>query len=146
LDWLRCSRCFKFNSTNSNSKKEKGETMKFTITSADIKRNKVLEPNWYTVKITKIEEKPAKDQESINKWVHFEVLSHDESINGVPLRRCFNEKAPGFVIPFIKIMAGKNDIEPGEYEITERLVDRQLRVHVTQQEQFVNSVDDFLPL
>jgi hypothetical protein len=120
--------------------------MKFTITNSDLKRNKILEPNWYAVKITKVEERQARDGESMNLWVSFEVTSQDDATNGVPLRRCFSEKAPGFILNFVYALTGKKVETEQEIAVTEACIGRQLKVYVNQEGQFSNNVTDFLPL
>lgn len=119
-----------------------------TYTEQDIKRGTILEPGWYLCEITDVTEKEAKEDKSTNFIIDFKVLSSKNAeLNGVPLRRYFNEKVPNFMKSFIEVFAGK--VEAGKtYEITRDLVTKRLMVNVARGEyqgQPKNDPADFAP-
>jgi len=119
-----------------------------TYTEQDIKRSTVLDPGWYLTEITDVTEKESSGDRSTNFIIDFKVLSsRNPEINGVPLRRYFNEKVPNFMKSFIEVFAGK--VEAGKtYEITRDLVAKKLMVNVVRGEyngQPKNECADFAP-
>ena len=81
--------------------------MRLQINPEDILRSVVLEPGWYKTKIKDVAEEPSKKGDSTNYVVDFVVVSgptqkEGRTPVGVPIRRYYSEKAPGFVIPLFK--------------------------------------------
>ena len=119
-----------------------------TYTEQDIKRSTILEPGWYLTEIIDVTEKESSGDRSMNFIIDFKVLSSKNAeINGVPLRRYFNEKVPNFMKSFIEVFAGK--VEVGKtYEITRDLVGKKLMTNVARGEfngQPKNEPSDFAP-
>lgn len=108
--------------------------MTFVVTRTDMLRSKVLDPAWYKVKVTKVSQEEANTDSSMNTWIDFVVLSGPAQKDGsqpvdVPLRRCFNEKAPGFIVPFLSACGTKVGENGGNFDI-ERSVGREMFVYV----------------
>lgn len=124
----------------------------FTVTKEDILRSKVLNPGWYKAKITKVSQEPAKSDggESTNTWVDLSVVSGPLQNDGssptdVPVRRCFSEKAPGFILPFLKALNTKVEAGGGQFDL-ERSVGREVMVYIKNREwqgSMQNDVADF---
>lgn len=119
-----------------------------TYTEQDIKRGTIVEPGWYLCEITDVTEKESKEDKSTNFIIDFKIISSkNPEVNGVPLRRYFNEKVPNFMKSFIEVFAGK--VEAGKsYEITRDLCGKEIMVNVTRGEyqgQPKNDPSDFAP-
>lgn len=87
--------------------------MKLRITADDLLRTKIVEPGWYPATVTKVDEHPSKAGDSINWDVTFQILGDKEA--GVSCIRTFNEKAPGFAVPFLVACGAKEG--PGEFDL-----------------------------
>lgn len=121
--------------------------MPLKLTPEDMKRSKVLRPDWYVAKVVKIEEKPSKGDGSTNYYVHFVGVSGEAA--GVPLVRIFSEKYPGMAIPFLKACGANIDEESGGEFDLHKSVDKELKIHVGNriwQNKTQNDVDDFAAL
>lgn len=91
--------------------------LKFTVTREDMLRSKIVDPGWYKAKVSNVTQEPSNAGDSTNTWIHFTILGgppqKDKSnIVDTPVRRCFSEKAPGFIVPFL-IACGANVTEDG---------------------------------
>ena len=74
--------------------------MRFRITQDDINRTMLVEPDlWYPVEVVKVYDEPANKGDSINTKVDLQII--DGRFKGLVVTRTFNEKAPGFVIPYL---------------------------------------------
>src|SRR5690242_13962949 len=102
----------------------------FKLTREDMLRSKVLDPGWYRVKIKKVYQKIANDNESMNTWVELVVVAGPAQRDGskvvdTPLKRCFSEKAPGFIVPFLQALGVTVTENGGDFDI-EKTVGREL--------------------
>jgi len=78
---------------------------KWEFTPEDILSGKLVDPDWYILKITSIGEAPSKDGGSTNYPVEAVVVSSlngDTTFAGVPLRWNFNSKAKGFMQAYLQ--------------------------------------------
>lgn len=125
--------------------------LKFIVTEEDMLRSKVLDPSWYRAKVVKVTQETAKsDGESINTWVDFTVLAGPQQKDGTspvktPVRRCFSEKAPGFIVPYLKAAGATVKAEGGEYDI-EKSIGREMDIYIANrmwENQMQNDVKDF---
>lgn len=120
---------------------------KFRITQEDINRTKLVEPgSWYNVKILKVYDEPTKKGDSINTNIDMQIV--DGNFKGAMLFRTFNEKAPGFVIPFVKALTGREPAPDEEYDLT-AAEGRSMKVFVRHREYngvLYNDVVDFRPM
>lgn len=95
----------------------------FKVTREDMLRSKVLNPAWYVAKVVKVWQETAKsDGESTNTWIEFSILSGPDQEDGskandTPVRRCFSEKAPGFILPYLKACGTQVKEGGGDYDI-----------------------------
>ncbi len=89
--------------------------IRLTISPQDMKRNTVLDQGWYPAEVTTVTEEKNAAGDANNIIVDLIGLaSNDPDKNkakGVPLRRYFTEKAPGFAVNFIIACGGKVDKE-----------------------------------
>jgi len=117
-------------------------------------RSKVLDPGWYKARVTKVWQETAKsDGESTNTWVEFVVIGgpaqkDGSSPNDVPARRCFSEKAPGFIIPYLTACGAAIKQEGGEYDI-EKSVGQEMSLYIKNrmwENNLQNDVTDFKAL
>ena len=118
------------------------------ITREDLLRGKVLTPGWYKLTIKSVDEKAAGGDGSMNTNVSL-VVSQPGEFEGVPLKRVFNEKAPGFAIPFIQALSGERISEEGGTFDLSNAVGREVYGYVKTrmwQERPQNDVADFLPV
>lgn len=116
----------------------------FTINREDVLRTRVIEPGWYKTKITKVIQQPATTDGSTNTWI--DMVITDGPQKDVPLRRNFNEKAPGFAISFIIALGGNIDPEKGGTFDMERAVGKAIMAYVSSgmyNNKPQNNVDDF---
>lgn len=115
----------------------------FTITPEDMLRDKVLDPGWYPAKVKEVSQEPAKTDGSTNTIVDLTVASGPNA--GVPLRRYFSEKAPGFALNFIRSLGvalgpqgGTVDLSKAKGKVVEVYVKNE-----TWEGRLRNSVEDF---
>lgn len=119
---------------------------KFKITQDDLNRSKVVEPGWYPVEVKDYTESVAKTDGSTNATIEMGIL--EGPFKGAVLYRLFNEKAPGFIIPFLRALGVDVPEDGGEFDLS-ATVGRRLRVYVKNEEwqgQIKNRVEDFRPL
>jgi hypothetical protein len=120
---------------------------KITISKEDLLRGKVLDPGWYAVSISDVQDKTSKKGDSINTTVFFDVIQ-EGPFTGCKLFRLFNEKAPGFAIPFIEAITGKKLEEEGTYDL-KAAIGRQIMVYVKNEiyeGAMQNRVEGFRPM
>lgn len=118
----------------------------FTITREDVLRGKIVDPGWYKCNITKTSQEPAGTDGSTNTWIDLTIL--EGPFKDVPLRRVFNEKAPGFAISFIVALGGKVTEEGGSFDM-ERAKGKQVLAYVKNgmyNNRPQNQVEDFKPV
>jgi hypothetical protein len=125
--------------------------LNFTVSREDILRSKVLDPGWYKARVTKVTQETAKsDGESTNTWVDFVVLAGPAQKDGsspkdVPVRRCFSEKAPGFIVPYLTACGASIKAEGGQYDI-EKSIGKEMNIYVANrmwEGNLQNDVKDF---
>lgn len=116
------------------------------VSQEDINRNRLLDAgSWYPVEILNIYDEQSSKGDSMNTIVDMKVISG--AFTGAFLRRVFNEKAPGMMIPFLKVFVG--EVLPDQDYDLDALTGRQLKVFVKHREwngQMFNDVVDFRPL
>jgi len=118
----------------------------FVITKEDMLRTKIVDPGWYKTTIKKITQEAAKTDGSTNTWIDLTIAEGPHA--NVPLRRVFNEKAPGFAIPFIQALGGKVTEEGGTFDM-EKAVGKQILAYVKTGmylDKPQNQVEDFRPI
>jgi hypothetical protein len=125
---------------------------KLTINPQDMKRNTVLDQGWYPVEVTAVNEEPNSKGDAQNIIVDLVGLSSSDSDKnkaaGVPLRRYFTEKAPGFAVNFIRACGGVVGEEGGTFDIASS-VGRKLEAFVKPRPyegRMTNDVADFRKL
>jgi len=108
----------------------------FQVTREDMLRSKVLDPGWYPVIIKKVSQEKAKSDggQSTNTWIDMTVLGGPDQQDGsrpndTPLRRCFSEKAPGFIIPYLQACGASVKTEGGNYDI-EKSIGKKIQAYV----------------
>jgi hypothetical protein len=124
--------------------------LKFIVTREDMLRGKILDPGWYKVRVSKATQEPSSAGDSTNTWIHFTVLGGPEQkdkskIVETPLRRCFSEKAPGFIVPYLVACGAKVNEDGGEFDV-EKSVGKELMVYVKTgmyENKPQNNVEDF---
>ena len=118
----------------------------FVITKEDVLRGKIVDPGWYKVNVKNVRQEAAATDGSTNTWIDMVIL--EGPFKDVPLLRNFNEKAPGFAIPFITALGGKVTEEGATFDM-ERAKGKQLLVYVKNgmyKDKPQNQVEDFKPL
>lgn len=81
--------------------------MRFKLSQDDINRNKLVEPElWYNVEVINVYDEPTKSGDSTNTKVDLRITSGP--YKDMVVTRTFNEKAPSFIIPYLKA----NGVEP----------------------------------
>lgn len=95
---------------------------KLTIKPEDLKRSVVLDQGWYGVEVTSIGEEPNKAGDALNIIVDMVGLQSSDpdrnKASGVPLRRYFTEKAPGFAVNFLKACGATVGEAGGTFEFS----------------------------
>lgn len=119
---------------------------KMKVSQEDINRNKLVEPGlWYTCEVINVNEALTKAGDSTNTNIDLQIT--EGTFKGTMLYRTFNEKAPGFGIPFLKAFG--IDVQPDvEYDL-DATKGRKLRCFVKHREwngQTFNDVVDFRPI
>lgn len=115
-----------------------------TFTQGDILRGKLLDPGWYTFKITTINQITAKAGGSINTVVTFELRNH--AAQGKEIQLYFNSKAKSGIIPVFAAVVGP--VEPGSPYDTDDLLNKEIDckvVHDTYEGNLKNDITEFLP-
>lgn len=121
---------------------------RLTLTPEDYLRGKLITPpGWYDFFVKSVTEEPAGTDGSTNILVDL-VCASEGPNNGVPVRRIFNEKSPGFAIPYIKAFGVATDDKATQ---TFELADTQGKYvcanvgHREYQKKMQNDVLDFRP-
>ena len=117
--------------------------LSFVITREDVLRTKTIEPGWYKVIVKNVTQEPAKTDGSTNTWIDMTIAEGPNK--DVPLRRNFNEKAPGFALPFIVALGGTISDQGATFDM-ERAKGKSLMVYVSNgmyNNKLQNNVDDF---
>jgi len=121
----------------------------FDFTDDQLAMGRIVDPDWYPVEITDVEDSPSKTDGSMNTNLTMRILSG--KFKGTLLYRTFNEKpkARGFVADFFR-KAMKVEPSTGQvYNMDDSLVGVQFYVLVEHQEykgRIQNSVADFRAL
>jgi len=119
--------------------------MRFKVSARDLARNIVIEPGWYHVVVTSVEDKIKEEDGSAQIIIGFTMKGG--KYPDLPVSRLFTEKAPGFITNFVYGLTGKKMEEPGDVEITPSIVGREMLINVSQTNpKYPNSVVDFMPL
>lgn len=96
----------------------------------DLLRDKLVEPNWYTVLIDTVGEwSPSKDQKSQNMVMEGTIIRNaetgSEEFKDVPIGGMgawsFNTKALGFSLGLVKAVAPQLDINPDQIDATTKI-------------------------
>jgi len=125
--------------------------MKMRFSADDLRRNLVLDPNWYPAVVKSLEIKPAKTDASTNWNYKLEILSgkgkDGKDYAGTSVYRMFNEKAMGFARPFVEAL-GVSLKEDDEFD-PNSAIGKKLMVYVKNREyegKLQNDVADFRPI
>lgn len=108
--------------------------VKFTVTREDMLRSKILDPGWYRMRVKKVWQEASAAGDSTNTWVEFTVISgpaqkdHSDA-KDTPVRRCFSEKAPGFIVPFLKAAGAQVAADGGDFDV-EKSVGKEMGVYI----------------
>lgn len=119
--------------------------MRFRLTQDDINRGKLVDPGqWYKMRVEKVYEEPTKAGDSMNTKVDFRILNG--TFTGILVTRTFSEKAPGFIIPYLKAF-GYDITADEEYNLkaTESREVEAFVQHREYQNQKYNDAVDFRP-
>ena len=85
----------------------------------DIDRSKIVDPGWYTVLVTAVQDKLSNDQQSTNTWISGKILCNDDTGDKkfasvpTPTNWLFNSKAKSNAIGYIQAMTG-SVVKPGD--------------------------------
>ena len=115
--------------------------------SEDILRGKIIEPGWHEAVVKEIVESAASTDKSTN-WKIICIIRESGKYDGVPVERYFNEKAPGFAIPFLKSMGFTIDEKTGGDFDLQKTLGRPVQVFVETTEYNgspKNNIKDFRP-
>ena len=74
--------------------------LRLTITSKDVKAEKLVKPGWYATQIQKTAQEMAKDKESFNFVI--DVVGMEEDAKGVPVKCFFSEKFIQNINPLVR--------------------------------------------
>lgn len=108
---------------------------KWEFTPEDILSGKLVDPDWYIIKIKSVSEAPSAKGDSTNNLMKANIVSSmngDTKFAGVPLTWNFNTKAPGFVMGFLEAMGA--EIASGKRYELEDTVGMQVGAFVKQKE------------
>jgi len=84
------------------------------VTEEDLLRGVTVAPGWLTCLVKELNQEPSAAGDSLNTIVDL-VIVEDGEYKGVPLRRYFNEKAPGLAVTFFEACGAKvNKPAPGQ--------------------------------
>ena len=119
---------------------------KFRVSQDDINRTKLVEPGlWYNAEVVDVSDELSKAGDSTNTNIKLKIL--DGTFQGCEVYRTFNEKAPGFVIPFLGAV-GVSVTPDTEYDL-DATKGRKLQIFIKQREysgRLFNDVADFRPI
>lgn len=127
------------------SVKQEEKPMRFRLSQDDLNKGKLIEPGWYTFRVEKVYEEPSKDKSSTNTKVDCRIV--DGEFGGMMVTRVFSEKAPGFVVPFLKAF-GIEVVADEEYNLaaTENMEFKGYVSHREYNNQKYNDISEFRPL
>ena len=118
----------------------------FRLSQDDINRGKLVDPNeWYRYRVEKVYDEPTKDKTSTNTKVDCRIMLG--KFEGLVVTRTFNEKAPGFIVPFLA--AFKVDVQPDQSYDLAKLENREFLGFTTHREwnnSKFNDIVDFRPV
>lgn len=97
---------------------------KLSLSKRDVAAGTILEPGLYDAKITAVSMQPAKDKQSNNYVVEFEIGDQ-----GVPLKKYFSEKYLAAIVPLLKAAGAQVDEDGVEID-TDELVDVEIKVSI----------------
>lgn len=102
---------------------------RINVSKDDLKKSKVLSPEWYPVEIVDYKYEQNKKGDAFNHIYDFKVLS-PEDCAGVVLRNWYSEKAMGMIVPLAKAMGVPVDEKNGFSFDPEAGKGRKIEVHV----------------
>lgn len=111
----------------------------------DLLRGKIVDPGWYDAKVYDIKEYAAASDGSQNWDIHLRII--DGPFDGVPIKRTFNEKAPGFAIKYAEAFGFKTDPNGGEIPLM-NTNGKNVRIYIKNElynGRMTNKVEDFAP-
>jgi hypothetical protein len=111
----------------------------------DLLRGKLVDPGWYRSKVKSVEEKPSSTDSSQNWNVEFLIIG--TAFEGVPVKRTFNEKAPGFAVDFLMQFGWKPDANGGSLDL-HKTEGKTVKIHIINdnyQNRMTNKIDGFMP-
>lgn len=114
-------------------------------TKEDLLRGKKVDPGWYNVKVTGVKPYEAKSDGSQNWDVEMKIIGGP--FEGVPVKKTFNEKAPGFAIRFAAAFGYKPSPDGGEIDL-EKTVGRSLKIYIKNDMyngRPTNKIEDYAP-
>jgi len=124
-----------------------------TYTEEDIKRGDLIEPGWYLLEISRVNDKPAKDGKSMNTWVHFTILQRedgDKKFEKTPLSLCVSEKAVTMHKAFLASVGIILTEKGGGFDLTTMNLPgkktRGMIVNSPFEGRMTNKLEDFQPL
>ena len=77
------------------------------LTLDELKKGLPIPASLYKSEIKNYEQKPSKDQLSVNHVFTFEIESDNKDLHGLTIEGRFNSQAMGFVRPFLAALANK---------------------------------------
>jgi hypothetical protein len=120
--------------------------MPITITREDMLAGRVVVPGWYILLVTSVQQKEATTDQSQNTEIKFRIVSPGPFLD-VPVKRVYNEKAPGFAASFIEAIQGRR-IDPEKGGTFKMVASRDKKVwgyikNSLWQNRLKNDVEDF---
>lgn len=82
---------------------------RLTVTPDDLKKNQILEIDWYDAEVASYSYEKSKDEKSFNNIFEFKITGPNPDHAGVKIKVWFNEKALGSreFVEFFKALSGK---------------------------------------
>lgn len=119
--------------------------MRFRLSQDDINRGKLVEPNlWYRTKVEKVYDESSKDGQSTNTKVDLRIIGG--TFNDLVVTRIFSEKAPGFIVPYLKAFGVEVEADQNyDLSATEGRTLKTFIKHREYQGQKFNDPADFRP-
>lgn len=119
-----------------------------TFTAEDVKRGKIVIPQWYLMTIKSVTRELSKDKSSHN-WI-VDLVGNSGEATDVPFRRYYSEKALGMMIPLVVSVGGTVNEETGGSFNSEAMQGKQVEAFVKNElddkGKLRNSIEDFRPV
>lgn len=118
-----------------------------SFTKENLLERERLDPTWYELEVTGVEEKMSKGGDSTNWVTSFKVAAGPKA--GTPIRLYFNEKAMGRIVDFMQAFGAKESDLVGKsvIDVMQRTIGKKVSGFCKFDPEFKwNTIEEFKPV